>query len=177
MVCILCQQQLLHLSTVLLMRWLTFTFGTSVWQIGGICCLITWTFLINEAGLSSCGSCPGKRTHLLHTQSWSWLKNLKSCQYGLALLPHCQCFSLGQNLSSLFAEQLWLAVSEFTAVSWVHRHLNHICLLQSLGLGRPIWVLVDQVELGLYAHLGTGLCGHYAGDTEEAQSIEPGSIL
>lgn len=163
MVCILCQQQLLHLSTVLLMKWLAFTFGTSVWQIGGICCLIMWTFLINEAGLSSCGACPGKRTHLVHTQSWARLKNLKACQHGLALLPRCPCSSLGQDLSSLFTEQLWLAMSEFPAVSWVYRHVNHVCLLQSLDHGGPIWDLVDQGELGLCAHLGTGLCGHCGG--------------
>lgn len=173
MVCILCQQQLLHLSTVLLMKWLPFTFGTSVWQIGGICCLITWTFLINEAGLSSCGACPGKRTHLVHTQSWARLKNLKACQHGLALLPRCPCSSLGQDLSSLFAEQLCLAMSEFPAVSWVYRHLNHI--------------LLPPVSWPWRAHLrfsGPG-CASFRdralwtlwGDTEEARSIEPGSIL
>lgn len=114
---ILCQQQILHLSTVFLMKWLAFT----VWNKHRT---NWWDLLPDHRGTfdkwgwpkqlwSQCshlprGASPGRRTHVVHTQSWAWLKNLKIYQHRLAVPPpHCLCSSPGQTWTTCFLRQLY----------------------------------------------------------------------
>lgn len=145
---ILCPQQLLHLSTILLMKWLAFTFGTSIWQIGGICYLITWTLLINEAGLSSCRtSVPVCHVEPVQEEGHIWsihrvgpdLRIVKSVNTGLLSSPTVSALPLDRISTACFQKQLcdlqWIHSCVLAAVSRIPCHLNHI---QSFDFGGPI---------------------------------------